>query len=397
MKKLLSLGGNYFQMTAVKTARELGIYVIDVDNVPDNPAHEYANEYHNISIVEKEKVLELAKRLNIDGIISYASDIGAVTAAYVAEKMGLPTNPYDSVELLTNKAKFREFLEKNGYNVPLFGSFEEECIAQNYASQIGYPVIVKPVDSSGSKGVNKVSTDREFQQCFSEALKYSKSKTVIVEKFLERKEYQIDGDAFLFNENDLFFAVMDQHKDYKNAPYTPIGHSIPSCQNHKLQNKAYDIVFSILKKLKMKMGAFNIEYIVLPNNEIQIMEIGPRNGGNLISDAIKYSTGMDLIKATVFYALNIPFEKIEESMMTNRYISSYIIHSNSSGIYNGLSIKEKGFKILEKNIWIKYGDRVDVFKNSSMGIGAAIIEFESVESMCNLMDCMDEYISVVVV
>ena len=92
-KKIMLLGGNYFQMTATKAAKELGHYVISVDYLPDNPAHKYADEYHNVSTTDKEAVLALARELNIDGIVSYASDVSAPTAAYVAEKMGLPTNP----------------------------------------------------------------------------------------------------------------------------------------------------------------------------------------------------------------------------------------------------------------------------------------------------------------
>ena len=110
MKKLMSLGGNYYQMTAVKAAKRLGYHVIDVDFLPDNPAHAYADEYYNISTLDKENVLKLAKKLKIDGIISYASDVSAPTAAYVAEKLELPTNPYESVYLMTRKDLFHPFL-----------------------------------------------------------------------------------------------------------------------------------------------------------------------------------------------------------------------------------------------------------------------------------------------
>ena len=92
-KKIMMLGGNYFQMTAVLAAKRLGYHVIDVDYLPGNPAHRYADEYYNISTIDKEKVLQKARELQIDGIVSYASDVSAPTAAYVAEAMGLPTNP----------------------------------------------------------------------------------------------------------------------------------------------------------------------------------------------------------------------------------------------------------------------------------------------------------------
>ena len=105
------LGGNYFQMTATLAAKDLGCHVISVDYLPDNPAHKYADEYHNVSTIDKEKVLELARELKIDGIVSYASDVSAPTAAYVSEALGLPTNPYESVMIMTHKDLFRKFLK----------------------------------------------------------------------------------------------------------------------------------------------------------------------------------------------------------------------------------------------------------------------------------------------
>lgn len=112
------LGGNYYQMTATKAAKDLGCHVISVDYLPDNPAHKFADEYYNVSTTDRKAVLELAKKLKIDGIWSYASDVSAPTVAYVAEKLGLPTYPLKVVEILTNKDLMRDFLRKNNFNVP---------------------------------------------------------------------------------------------------------------------------------------------------------------------------------------------------------------------------------------------------------------------------------------
>ena len=111
MKKLMILGGSRYIFPVIKAAHDLGIYVITCDYLPHNIAHKYSDEYCNISIIDKEKILATAKKLNIDGIMSFACDPGVVTAAYVAEQMGLPNvGPYESVCILQNKWKFREFL-----------------------------------------------------------------------------------------------------------------------------------------------------------------------------------------------------------------------------------------------------------------------------------------------
>ncbi len=117
-KKMLFLGGIMQQIPAIKRAQELGYHVVTCDYLPNNPGHEYADEYHNVSTTDLEGVLSLAKKLKIDGIVAYASDPAAPTAAYVAEKLGLPGNPYESVKLLTEKDLFRDFLQRHGFNSP---------------------------------------------------------------------------------------------------------------------------------------------------------------------------------------------------------------------------------------------------------------------------------------
>ena len=165
MKKLLSLGGNYYQMSMVKIAKQMGLYVIDVDYLPSNPAHKYADEYYNISITEKEKILELARSLKIDGIISFASDVGAITAAYVAEHMGLATNSYETILKMTRKDLFRSSLKENGFCVPDCRVVENEKDIQEFVN-LYKTVIVKPTNSSGSKGVTIVTTEAEINAAY---------------------------------------------------------------------------------------------------------------------------------------------------------------------------------------------------------------------------------------
>ena len=193
-KKIMLLGGNYFQMTATKSAKELGHYVISVDYLPDNPAHQYADVYYNVSTTDKEAVLRLARELDIDGIVSYASDVSAPTAAYVAEQLNLPTNPYESVVMLTRKDFIRPFMEKHNFNVPRGKQFSEYKSALEFFRTIKKPAMIKPVDASGSKGVSKVFDEIEFEHAYQEAMYYSMANVIIIEEFIQRDGYQIAGD-----------------------------------------------------------------------------------------------------------------------------------------------------------------------------------------------------------
>ena len=128
MKKILLLGGSAQQIVAIKTAQKHGYYTVLCDFLPDNPGQYEADKFYLVSTTDKDAVLEVAKKENIDGILAYASDPAAPTAAYVAEKLGLPTNPYDSVETLCNKDKFREFLKHNGFNAPVSEGYSNNDI-----------------------------------------------------------------------------------------------------------------------------------------------------------------------------------------------------------------------------------------------------------------------------
>lgn len=393
-KRIMMLGGNYFQMTATLAAKRLGHYVISVDYLPENPAHKFADEYHNVSTIDKEAVLSLARRLKIDGIISYASDVSAPTAAYVAEQLGLPTNPYDSVMILTHKDLFRRFMREHGFRMPRGESFTDRENARAFFLTLPRPVMVKPIDSSGSKGVVKVFLDEEFDAAWDEALSYSIEKHVIVEEFIQRQGYQIDGDGFLVDGEIRFFGVMDQHNDLTCAPHTPIGLSYPSIQPVSIRQEAKREIQKIFDLLHMKMGAFNFEYIVNDKGQVYILEIGPRNGGNLIPDTLKEACGVDLAEYTVRIALGEPCTGLKE-LPPRSCATSYILHSTQDGSYRGLEIPDFiEEKIIKKAVFVAPGDPVKCFRNSGMGIGAMVLTFSNVEEMCSCVDHMNDHIKV---
>lgn len=393
-KKIMLLGGNYFQMTATLTAKRLGYHVISVDYLPDNPAHQYADEYYNVSTIDKEAVLALAREKEIDGIVSYASDVSAPTAAYVAEKMGLPTNPYESVMILTHKDLFRKFMKENGFLMPQGRSFTDREEARTFFRTLSMPVMVKPIDSSGSKGVVKVFQEEEFDSAWEEAVSYSLSKHVIVEEFIQKQGYQIDGDGFVVDGEIRFFGVMDQHNDLSCAPHTPIGLSCPSVQPPEVSREARRQIQRIFDLLHIKMGAFNFEYIVNEKGQVYILEIGPRNGGNLIPDTLKIACGTDLAEYTLRIAVGEDCSDLKD-MSADVCATSYILHSVRDGFYDHVEISDTlPGTIVRKAVLVKEGEPVQSFRNAGMGIGAMILTFQDVKTMCDTVDHMNDYIQV---
>lgn len=226
-KKLMLLGGLRYLLPVIDAAHQLGYYVITCDYIPENIAHKYSDEYHNVSITDKEAVLALARELKIDGIISFAVDPGVITAAYVQERLGLPAfGPYDSVCILQNKDRFRQFLAENGFNVPRakgFGSLQEALSDPDWYE---YPVIVKPTDSAGSKGVTRVDSIDELQAAIEYAFKFSISGRIIVEEFIEKRGCSSDSDCFSVNGELKFVSFSAQRFDENAAgPYVPAAYS----------------------------------------------------------------------------------------------------------------------------------------------------------------------------
>lgn len=395
MKKIMMLGANFFQMTAIKRAKELGYYVITADYLPKNPGHQYADESYNVSTLDKEAILELASSLKIDGILSYASDVSAPTAAYVAEKLGLPTNPYRSVLVLTRKHLFRQFMNEEKLQVPQGQVFHDKEQARIYFHTMNLPVMIKPVDASGSKGVIKVQNREDFESAYEEAMSYSFEKSVIIETFIEKKGYQIDGDGFIKDGKIVFFGVMDQHNNTGRNPHAPIGLSYPSIQKASYQKKACEMIQTIFDRLDMRFGAFNFEYIVDKDENVHILEIGPRNGGNFIPDTLQYALGVDLVEASIRACVG---DEYGEALVAEKQLaaSSYVIHSLKTGTFKRLSIHSQVKEnIVKKELFITEGDPVKAFRNGGDSIGAMVLAFENADRMNHMMDRMWEYVEVI--
>ena len=229
-KKLMLLGGIRYLLPVIKAAHEQGYYVITADYLPDNIAHKYSDENVNVSIIDKEAVLKVAQEKQIDGIMSFGVDPGVIAASYVQNKMGLPSfGPFESVEILQNKDKFRAFLAANGFNVPKAKGFSCKEDALQDLSWYEFPVIVKPTDSAGSKGVSRVDNVAQLPAALDYAFSHSISKHVIVEEFIEKQGCSSDTDSMSIDGKLAFVSFNAQRFDEDAVnPYTPAAYSWPS-------------------------------------------------------------------------------------------------------------------------------------------------------------------------
>lgn len=393
-KKILFLGGAYAQIPILKEARDRGFYIITCDYLPENPGHKYADEYFNISTTDMNGILSIAKKKKVDFVIAYASDPAAPIAAYVSEKLGLMGNSYKSVQILSEKHLFRQYLEENGYNCPSFVCITEMEDPFNKLQKLNYPFIIKPTDSSGSKGVNKVSCKEEINDAISIALNFSRNRKIIAEEYIDNHNADIHGDGFVVDGKLIFCFLGDHIYNCQSNPYNPVGTLWPSKQPFNVIKKIELDVANIIMGCGFKNGSINIEARVNSNGSHYIMEIGPRSGGHFVPQAIQYATGFDMVKSTLdIYEGNI----INVPERAESFTAYYAIHSDFEGKLNRISIdsKLKPF-IMEYHQYVLLGEEVKPFTGANAAIGIILMKFNKRKEMEYIIGNMKKLISILI-
>lgn len=386
-KKLMLLGGLRYLLPVIKAAHKLGYYVITCDYLPDNIAHKYSDEYINVSIINKEAVLKIAQEKRIDGIMSFAVDPGVVTAAYVAEKMKLPfQGSYNSVSILQDKAKFRQFLSDNGFNVPNAKGFANLEDALENVDFFKWPVIVKPVDSAGSKGVSRVDKFEDLAKAVEYALAESHNGHFIIEDFLEKKGNSSDTDCFTVNGELLYCSFSDQRFDINATnPYTPSAYSWPSTMPQCAKDELQHELQRLMKLLNMKTGIYNVETRLCTNGKPYIMEVSPRGGGNRLAEMLNYSTHINLVEYAVKAAMGEPIMGLNDPSY-NGHLAEVILHADKAGVFERVDIAEdKIERVVETDLWVSAGEKVESFDGANHAIGTLVLRFSSLEELEDAM------------
>ena len=398
MEKLLLLGGSAQQIAAIETAKRLGYYTVPCDYLTDNPGQYHADKFYLVSTTDKEAVLQVAIKEQIDGVLAYASDPAAPTAAYVAQQLGLPGNPYDSVEILCNKDRFRAFLAENGFCTPKTRSYNnpKDAIADLKTDVFSFPVIIKPVDSSGSKGVARVDDLNGIEKKMDSAMAYSRCKRLIVEEFVEKYGYQIAGDGLSIDGKLVFRLFGNDHFDPNGInPFVPIAASFPYNMPEWVHEKIHAEIQRLLKLLRMKNCTYNFDIRIDKDYNVYLMEIAPRNGGNYIPQVIQYLTGVDLVEYAVRMAMGEPVSA-PANVKSNGFASYYAVHSNDSGVLDNIHIDDV---VLNRSIIKQYhirqsGKRVLAFRGASTSLGCFLMSFDTMEQMLEMMDHSETWIQV---
>lgn len=395
MKKILLLGGSPQQIVAINTAKKLGLYTVLCDYLADNPGRKYADRFYLESTTDKEAILRIAKTEKIDFIVAYASDPAAPTAAYVAEIMGLPTNPYNAVMTLCNKDLFRDYLSSHGFNTPRFKGYESKQDVMKDLHNFTLPIIIKPVDSSGSKGVTVIYDLENVEIAIDFAFSFSRAGRIIVEEYVEKKhEYLIGGDIFVLDGKVIQWGLLNCHRGTSVNPLVPVGKSFPPKLKNEDLNLIKDTLQKLVSSLGIKFGPMNVEIIIDRNNKVFPIDIGPRSGGNMIPDLLGMIFNCDVvemcIKAAMGNTIDLQFDD------GNLYYATYNLNSDVDGEFKGITFSSdiEPF-VIRKCIYKSEGDYVHAFNNASDAIGIVFLKFNTSDEMNTFLKDIKMHIRIV--
>jgi biotin carboxylase len=375
-RKLMILGAGPFQLSGIRKAVDLGHYVITVDNSPANVGHQVSHQMINCSTTDRVGVARQAEDLSIDGICTFASDVALTSIGYVCDRLHLPGISLGVAEMISKKDRFRSFQRDHSLPHPKFvvGSSLQEANFTNLA----FPVIFKPVDSSGSRGVGMVAEPfpDAIDEAFAHAKSYSRSERVCVEEFIAGTE--VGGDCVLHRGKIVFAAITHKHL----SEFVVTGHNLPPNITVEDQWRVRTMLERSCAELGYSDGPLNFDVMVGPTGVV-VLEMSARTGGNGIPEVIKRATGVDVEEVTIRYALGdtLPPGASAEGETPFRGTGSLVFGSPTAGILTRIAtlaeVKSLVPELFELHFAAQPGSVVRPFEHNGNLIGYALFDCNS--------------------
>lgn len=295
------------QQPLVERAKEMGLRTICFAWPEGAVCKDLCDTFYPVSITQKEEILRICRKEQIDGVCTIASDVAAPTVAYVAEQMGLTGNSYEASVKAHDKHRMREALVAAGVDCPAFrvvNGLEDERmrgLGDERMRGLELPLIVKPTDRSGSLAVTKVTKEEELEPAVKKALEVSLAHEAMIEEYIEGREISVE----MISCRGIHYALQITDKVTTGAPhFVELAHHQPADLSPEMREHIFAITRKALDALGLTEGASHSEYKITTGGRIVVMEIGGRMGGDFIgSDLVRLSTGYDFVEGVIRVAL----------------------------------------------------------------------------------------------
>lgn len=367
------LGAGIYQVPLIKKARELGIYTIVV-SIPGNyPGFEYADKVYYENTTDYDKILELARGEQIDGIVTAGTDVAVITIGKVCDALGLKGLSFEAAQIASDKMKMKEQYEKFGVRTAKFRyvSLNLEDIKEKTA-ELAYPLIFKAVDSSGSRGIIRVDNEERFEKALQVVSEVTKKDYFIIEEFLKGDEF--GAQAFIYNGEIQFIMP---HGDYVFHGNTgvPIGHWAPFELSDEIVKDAKEELKKAAVAMKLDNCAINADFI-LYKGKTYVLELGGRSGATCLAEMVSLYYGFDYYEKIIRASLG---EDVTFESNGGTANAAMLLSSNKTGKIAKIENRNSDDHIVEVQYDYEIGDQVRQFQVGPDRIGHVIVKGETVE------------------
>lgn len=363
-KKLFIASGGYADIPIIKAAKELGYYVITSGHDKNGLGNLYSDMYYPADNYDKEAVLAAAKASDASAICPGAAGLSAITCSYAAEKLGLGgLDSYEVAQILHHKDKFSSFTKAHQILTPKSESFCDLEAANKAIGDFKFPLIIKPTDLSGGKGIVKVSGQAGYKNAIAEALRLSKEKTIVIEEFIEGRNH---GFSSIIRDGKVVFYFSDKEYYYLNR-YIVAGASTPSDVPESAIRLLIVEIEKIASILCLKNGIFHLQFI-LNNGRPYIIDICRRIPGDLYVDFVKYATGINYPLFIIKGFLGLNIDDLEQQPASG-YFTRHVIMASKNGRIKRIKYDDLiDRNIIDRFMVIKKGDEINDHLNQCVGI-----------------------------
>jgi len=373
-KKILILGGGYYQLPLIKKSRELGYYSIVCGISGNYPGYDFADKWHDVDIFDKNLILDIAIKESIDGICVCGTDSVLPTLGYVVDKLHLKGPCYESSVISSNKALMKEQFVRHGVRTAKYKKVFSKTECVNFINENHFPVVLKVVDASGSKGIAIVNTQEEFDKFYPEIINQTKQDYIIIEEFIEGEEFGAQS----FVKNGILSFVMP-HGDivFKGNTGVPVGHYAPYGKEKETIDDVTEQINRCVKALKIDNAAINADFI-LKDGSVYVLEIGARAGATCLPELVSCYYGVDYYG---YLLKNCLGEDIEFSY--NKKTPSWVetLISAKSGVVSSIQIPKLPSEVVEFELYPKAGDKVRKFENAYDRIGHIVMKGNNLDEL----------------
>ena len=376
MKKLMILGAGNAQYPLIDEAKKMGYFVIVCDKRSEMDGSKKADRFYQIDYTDEKEMIRIAHNEKIDGIISNSEPAMSIVAK-ISEELNLIGNSYNSINILSSKAKFRELEQSIRVFSPKSQEFGDVNDALVVARSMNYPIVIKPAESCGTQGTTKlVNFDSKIiKEAFNNCAIFSRDKKVVIEEYVQMQSLLVvEFDIFVFGKDIIWDGCISTNRS-AYAPMVPMTYIYPDVLNDHQKSIVKETISTIIEACGITFGEFNVEGFFTNNDEFFVIEINPRQGGNYIPQMIEEHSGVNFDKLLVTLAVNdlTYYNYLRNYIRNNKFIVFHVVFSNKSGILKDIYISPEIKKYI---YWEEYENNTDDYVNACSNGFDAIAKFK---------------------